>query len=1280
MNETPRLRSAFPTTPRTDPRARNLNLNGRPGPGSSPLFPQKPSPVVKQPVKISPEAVATSAPLIPIDIIDVPQQRFYVFAFYIALTAWRLYNSFSVESDLDSTWLFLKWVGIDAAFFVALPAFKIPWLEFSFLTTFTLWLLHAIANAFLMYKIPIPMLTWLGALVKVAYDRELSLSEHRVKPADILQNSSIILGKQIIHILPEGSAILNPEKKSFCLDPSNPAADLPIQINQTTPISIELQRYDLDTDEVETITIGSKQAKQLLKKANAGHHKSDTNTPRILHYPVSKKGLYQLHRVIDATKLEVRRRSFDVAVVQCPEASISAELEDRCTGELSNVSLKVSGVPPFKVRYSKTVNHKQFSSIVQNVQPHVDPDLVADDESAGVVLDPRRPHIGWTKSTTESFEINESLHQNGSHSYTVEEVEDGLGNKVNYDASNPKHAHAPRVQSLTVHNRPRITLGGLHVDRVLRAPEGRAINLPIHIPQPDSLHSSDWPLKVSYSFISEEGQEDSQPEHHTYDMANSHSTPLITVPGRYSLDSIGSQYCHGEVAEPSSLLLSNPPKPGLSLEKEDIFDKCAGNPIGMYLNFDFTGSPPFKVRYVVTHQGRAHGKVEEFPGMRGRIELRERAAGSYTYRFRDIEDQVYGVVPLKDQNLVLQQDIRPPASASFHGDGRAIKACLGSPVSVPVRLSGHGPWNLDYEVVHAGKRKKYSISSEEELYNIELSPFTNGGSYSIVLMGVQDQSKCRTTLQEERKIEVRPEQPRAAFGDIEGKRSILALDGKSVKLPLRLQGIAPWAVRLQNLDQESDSFEQIFKDANGELSVNRPGTYEIVSVHDSCPGVVDTKANKFEVSWIARPTLAIKDSAVDKGSVRSFRKPAVCQGDEATLALALSGSAPFHVKYQQKFEPIKGPSAISNKPATFAGVNAQINLDTSRAGEYTYVFSELSDARYSHDNKAFTPTIVKQQVYAPPSAAFGQAGKTYGYCKDDPSFTASVEAETEQIPIKFTGTPPFSVEIAITHHGVSTRPEIIRQKDIQTNTYSWPLSRATLDLGTHAISIRSVKDGRGCESILDSDPSSVRVHVSSPPTIIPLESQEHYCVGEHVSFSLSGQAPFDIFYSFNARERKARVSGTEFRRLAESPGEFIITGVSDSAMGHSKCRARKDIRKQIHAFPSVEIAQGRTVVSDIHEGGEVDIEFRFTGTPPFEFTYTRSENPVRGKKGSKPRILETRHDTSDEFRKMIRASDEGIYEVVSIKDRFCSYTKPSHKLSSGGGGLLGGAGQKRLTY
>ncbi len=78
--------------------------------------------------------------------------------------------------------------------------------------------------------------------------------------------------------------------------------------------------------------------------------------------------------------------------------------------------------------------------------------------------------------------------------------------------------------------------------------------------------------------------------------------------------------------------------------------------------------------------------------------------------------------------------------------------------------------------------------------------------------------------------------------------------------------------------------------------------------------------------------------------------------------------------------------------------------------------------------------------------------------------------------------------------------------------------------------------------------------------------------------------------------------------------------------------------------------------------------------------YTRSENPKKGKGGGgnsrkQPgKILETRHDTSDDFTKVIRASDEGVYEVVSIKDRFCSYSKV------GPGGSGGSGAQKRLTY
>ena len=41
-------------------------------------------------------------------------------------------------------------------------------------------------------------------MTKVVYDREIAVSERLVKPASVIHNSSLILGKQIIHIMPEG--------------------------------------------------------------------------------------------------------------------------------------------------------------------------------------------------------------------------------------------------------------------------------------------------------------------------------------------------------------------------------------------------------------------------------------------------------------------------------------------------------------------------------------------------------------------------------------------------------------------------------------------------------------------------------------------------------------------------------------------------------------------------------------------------------------------------------------------------------------------------------------------------------------------------------------------------------------------------------------------------------------------------------------------------------------------------------------------------------------------
>src|SRR2546421_11758008 len=132
------------------------------------------------------------------------------------------------------------------------------------------------------------------------------------------------------------------------------------------------------------------------------------------------------------------------------------------------------------------------------------------------------------------------------------------------------------------------------------------------------------------------------------------------------------------------------------------------------------------------------------------------------------------------------------------------------------------------------------------------------------------------------------------------------------------------------------------------------------------------------------------------------------------------------------------------------------------------------------------------------------------------------------------------------------------------------------------------------------DAPQVPVHVSDVPSISQLDNMRaDYCVGERIAYTLSGTPPFNVFYEFQGTERKASSSTTTFRRIAERPGNFTITGLTDNA---AHCKARTNITKIIHPMPSVRIGRGRETVVDIHEGGEAEITFEFWGTPPFEFT------------------------------------------------------------------------------
>lgn len=1260
MEGTPRLRSAFPSTPQREVRsvrdARERFPQPRFGARTSPA-PQK-APLPQIPTLATRPSPA-SAPLIPETIIDAPSQRLYAVAFWVALWTWRIYDFSSLQdAEEQSLWLFMKWVAIDGVFLFGLPGLQIPWLEWSSATMTLIFAAHAFADGMLMFRVPIPLgagLAYLWRGVWGAY--ETAVNEHNVNPDTIRFNDTLILGRQVIHILPEGAAILNPERETFCIDDVKVDVRLPIMINATSPIAIDILRIDLETQANETLHISKSQIKTMHKEASRLlSYSNNPNEPKTLYYTVTKPGLYALQKVVDETNLEVSRKKLaHTVVVTCPKAAILETKPNRCRGELAQIEVEAVGTPPMKVKYRKVVNKSTAHATFENIQPE---DFISPltRQSQGPLVVPNKVGAEWARTQTVKVPLSEGMITAGKWVYAIDEVTDGFGNVVRYSdrekQGQEKKSKSPSpYQIITVHERPTVYMDGCNPQRPLKVASGKSAGMPLHFGSTgravvESTHNIEYLFSPQASMVSV-GQHASEPQKAQQKFQDTRRQLQIHEPGLYTITSVASEFCAGDVLEPASCLLENPPKPQLAIDSQEIFDKCAGRPIGLHVELDLVGTPPFEIVYKANHDRHHTEFVHRMDTHRGTLELTPREAGEYTYDFLRVSDAVYKGEVLEKLNLA--QKVKPLAYARFNtGEKRNI--CIDRQASFDVTLVGEQPFALEYELVHNGKRKKYSMSNvTTNVVTLQTELLSDGGDYTLGLVSITDQMGCKEPLEEERKFNVRHQKPKVGFGLIDAGRSINTHEGERVQLPLRLVGEAPWTVEF--LDSNGKMQVHRAQHPNEKIAVDREGIYKLHSVYDaSCPGIVDDSAKDFTVGWIPRPEMRIDPNAIKDRKGNMFIKQDVCQGDEDAIEVAFNGSPPFTANYVQHVKPEHGAVTPKDKELRAALGVASLRLDTSQAGLYEYKFSKLADANYQDNKKHFTPLTVQQKVHARPSAAFTTPGKTYSFC------SAQSDGE-EVIPIKLLGQPPFDLEVEIKHHG-TIKPETAHFNGIDTYTHNIRIPHSRLHLGKSAVSLRRVVDARGCSRSIDSTAPRVQISVHDAPTITPLETNTDYCVGDRLNFALSGVAPFQVFYTFEGVVKKATVSsGNTFRRLAEKPGTFVITGLQDAA---SACKAATSIVKQIHGMPSVRVSRGKDSYVDIHEGGQAEILFDFGGTPPFEFTYTRSSNTEKsGKKGI---VLDMRSETSDEHSMRILASEEGTYEVVSIKDAHCAYTKPGVKV------------------
>lgn len=1243
-------------------------------------------------------------PFIPFETIDAPSQRLYVAAFYLALWLWRFYDfSLLQQEQEESFWLFLKWISIDGAFLFGLPSLRIPWLEWTGFTMTILFFAHGILDGMLMFRIPIPLIAWVFGVLKWGTgwgDSELAISESSVNPNSILRDPSHILGGYTIHVLPEGSAVLNPYEVPLCVGGTKSSyVQIPLQLNQTNPTSIELIRFDLTRDSNESVKLSSSQTRKLIKAAEQ-HRTQSPDEPLLLEYTATKPGLYRLGRVLDSLNQEVGHQMSEALVVQCPKASIKPSGANRCRGDLSNIKIEVEGTPPLKIKYRKTVNGEDKDVTYQSIQP--------DDFASPIVRqDSPDRSISLAASRVVTIPLNETLARGGLWSYSIDRVTDAYGNVVSYtdidsEYDSPKAKASHLEDEFMVHERPAASFDSHYSRQPLRRARGQVIPLPLRL-KSGGKPADDEDYQIEYKFTPT-GEVTSGTDHgenvRIVPVTASNSKQIkVSQPGLYSLVGVKSHFCGGDVEEPTSFMLVNPPEPQIGMSHEVLNDKCADRPIGLHIDLHMSGTPPFRVMYTYQRQGSGlHSNWATFDGPQGQLNFRPDAAGKWTYKLVQMEDAIYNGIDLRSQNLMLQQDVRPSVGAAFTRMTPDITACIDEPVTFDVKFQGEGPWTLEYELVHGRQRTKREIHQiGSDCFTITTDRLTQGGEYSLVLTGVKDRQGCREPLQQDAKFSVRHQRPKASFGQIDGKRSVKTLESKHVELPLRLAGEGPWSINFQHSVVDNTGNKQMgpvqtkhISRLNDFLEISDPGTYAIVGVRDAlCPGTVDDKAQSFDVAWVARPQVSIVESPLMQLQAGKYVRNDVCEGDEDATDVNFTGRPPYDVKYQEHFKPDKGSISLRNFELNVPLHSAQIKLDTVQPGTYDYVFSELGDYNYDHDSRRHQPLTIQQRVQPRPAVSFDQPGKVYSFCQSQDTPQAS-----EHVPATFQGLPPFHVDLEIRHQGASraTKPDELSIPHVPSHSTSLNIPHRLLQAGSSIVTVRRVRDARGCErqyspssalmsssgtqrqAALANAPPRIQVAVHDAPTLAPLDSRTHHCVGERLSFALSGTAPFNVHYTFQGSSRKAPVPSATFRRLAEIPGQFTINGLNDAA---SACKAEiKDITRTIHDIPRVRVSKGHNRRFDIHAGGTADVLFEFEGEPPFEFTYTRSEAPrtrnkkdgkggIGGEYGKPGKVLETRTQVSQEKTMRISESEEGSYEVVAIQDRWCSYARPGYE------GLIG---------
>lgn len=993
---------------------------------------------------------------------------------------------------------------------------------------------------------------------------------------------------------------------------------------------------------------------------------------------IHSTGVLRLDRVLDSGNNAARLiYPSDLTIAPCPTAEFIkddevADQEDiRCAppalaggaGEELNLSISMYGIPPLRLQWSKEINGKKEHFTVEGIEGGSHPHQKAQDEGR------RAASSGYGVPQRLTVPLTVALDAVGTHSYALDTVTDALGNTAHAGSRHHNGLSNKKVlRSTTVLPRPAVSFKGCGPGRDAALKIGEKASLTIPIKGADSLDGP-WKVRVKYQPTNDDGSGKESKKRKgwtsmTFTSEENRRDISISAnsPGEYVVVGVQGKYCEGDVLSPETCKVVERPRPSAEIEWKKIHE-CSGD-IGVSASLVMHGTPPFKVRYRMQRNDEPSiERIETFTSSKGDFTIQPDRSGHYTFAFTHISDAYYGLVDLGGPSI--DQIVHPPASVDFSRTGRRqISSCSGNTVDVDIDLRGTGPWNVDAQVV-GGKGSEVirveGINTPRKTLQIPIPPAIDrdGGSFEINLLSVEDSYGCKKSVSVPSiVVNVRRVKPTAKFYGSGDKRKITMLEGETANLPLRLTGDGHWTVKYRLAEKPTLVRTATISSPNGEIHVTEKGTYELVGVSDSqCSGSIISESAKYEVNWLSRPSARLSagiEATFEPHNGSHILAP-ICEGLPDHVDLELTGRPPFQIMYNVARASDAGGTIILDQPS-FSSIqpHTRFQLRTSEPTRVYYEVKQIGDALYplAKNKQAIIPRsqrlLFEQQVLKRPSALF-KTHNRMSYCLND-AFTPRDFFSHDGL-IELSGTPPFSLELSIKHLATE-----VHRETFQINENTWRLDIPAFSfqsIGPHQVTIESVLDASHCEqTVMDPLFKSIWVDIAETAAIVPFEKREHYCVGDVTQFQLEGIPPWTVGYKVNGKSSVKEVKSPRFSYLHQQPGEFIVTSIAHQ---HKMCKAAvTDLRYVVHSLPSAQVGDGSDRTEDLHEGEQAMVAFKFTGEPPFTFTYQRTELPT--KRGAQGKVLET-HTVSgiqtNEY--TIQSPLEGTWAVTFVQDRYCRY-------------------------